>query len=134
MKTRCLNPKNAWFKNYGGRGITVHPSWVSTFEAFLADMGPRPSARHSLERKNNDGNYSPDNCVWALPKDQQRNTRRNRFVLLGGERITMAEAAERLDVPYVSFKWRIQQGLSPEEASFSWRIRQGLSPEEAARV
>lgn len=117
MKGRCFNERNDWHASYGGRGISVHPPWVESFDVFFADMGSRPSAKHSLERKNNDGDYTPANCIWALPKEQQRNTRRNRFVVLNGERMTMAEAAERTNTPYGRFAQRIRRGLSPEEAA-----------------
>ena len=77
MKGRCLNPKNHKYPSYGGRGITVCERWM-TFENFLDDMGNRPSLNYSIERKNNDGNYEPDNCIWATPK-QQANNRRKRI-------------------------------------------------------
>jgi hypothetical protein len=74
MLTRCRNPRNARYKDYGGRGITVCEAWRS-FEAFLADMGRRPSPAHSLDRRENDGNYEPGNCRWATPEEQANNRR-----------------------------------------------------------
>jgi hypothetical protein len=76
MKTRCSNPRNPAFMDYGGRGIEVCPRWEVSFEAFLADMGPRTSPAHSIDRKNNDGNYEPGNCRWATASEQARNRRR----------------------------------------------------------
>jgi hypothetical protein len=75
MKTRCYCPNRPCYPDYGGRGITVCPRWRESFELFLADMGRRPSKRHTLDRRNNDGNYEPENCRWATRKQQARNQR-----------------------------------------------------------
>lgn len=74
MLGRCFNPTDDAYRNYGARGITVCERW-RTFENFLADMGERPTNNHTIERKNNDGNYEPDNCVW-LPRPEQNRNRR----------------------------------------------------------
>lgn len=75
MIQRCENEKNAAYHNYGGRGIRICESWRGSFEAFLADMGKRPSERHSIDRINVNGNYEPSNCRWATTIEQGRNTR-----------------------------------------------------------
>ena len=80
MLDRCLNPKNKNFQNYGGRGITVCQRWRD-FNKFFEDMGPRTSPKHSIDRKNNDGNYEPSNCRWATRTEQQRNRRDSRVWL-----------------------------------------------------
>lgn len=76
MISRCENPKATGYKNYGGRGISVCQRWRESYERFLADMGRRPSIRHTLDRyPNNDGNYEPTNCRWATKSEQRINQR-----------------------------------------------------------
>lgn len=78
MIDRCTNPKARAFAHYGARGITVWGGWLD-YRQFLADMGRRPSPRHSLDRIDNDKGYSPENCRWATAAQQMRNTRRSRI-------------------------------------------------------
>lgn len=75
MIKRCTNKKNRGWPNYGGRGITVCERWRESYLTFLADVGRRPSSKHSLDRIANDGNYEPGNVRWATRKQQINNRR-----------------------------------------------------------
>jgi hypothetical protein len=110
MRQRCNNPKDAYFADYGGRGITVCDRWAS-FENFLADMGICPPGL-TIERKNNDGNYEPDNCCWATYFEQGRNKRNTRWVTHAGETLTLAEWSRKLGVEASTLRrnW-IRQGV-----------------------
>lgn len=75
MRTRCNNPRTDHFKYWGGRGITICKRW-DKFENFLEDMGLRPTPKHTLDRRNNEGNYCKSNCRWATVTEQNNNQRR----------------------------------------------------------
>jgi hypothetical protein len=94
MKFRCLNPNSDNYHHYGGRGIVVCDRWLESFENFYQDMGPRPKGL-TLERKNNDGPYSPENCKWATRREQANNTRRTRRVIYNGQSFSVAQLARQ---------------------------------------
>jgi hypothetical protein len=75
MIQRCVNPKNPSYKDYGGRSIRVSERWLYSFSNFYADMGPRPTPEHSLDRRDNDGDYKPNNCRWVIDSLQSVNQR-----------------------------------------------------------
>lgn len=113
---RCENPSNPHYPSYGARGITICKKWRDDFASFYADMGPRPSPRHSVDRIDNDGPYAPGNCRWALPIQQSRNSRINRMVTVHGRRVCLKEAAEILGLRYSTVQFRLRRGKSVEEA------------------
>lgn len=115
MHKRCSDPKHKSYKDYGARGITVAPSWDS-FEAFLADMGDRPSPVHSLDRENNDRGYGPDNCRWATADLQSRNRRNNVRFTLNGVTKTAAEWARAIGISHPCLMKRIAKGEPLSEA------------------
>jgi hypothetical protein len=106
MLSRCSDPKNPQFKNYGGRGITVCAQWLE-FECFLADMGLPPDGL-SIDRVDNDRGYEPGNCRWATAKEQARNKRTNVFVEFNGERLTVQEWAARLGSQHTALRRRLK--------------------------
>lgn len=116
MKQRCLDPNTKSYPRYGGRGIAVCERWLDSFVNFLADMGPRPSPQHSIDRKNNAGNYEPDNCVWATRKEQGRNRRTTHIIELDGQRKSMAEWAEIAGMDVRTLWNRINLGWTPKRA------------------
>lgn len=116
MKDRCLNTKNKNWPRYGGRGILVCSEWMD-FENFMRDMGPSfPGTGWTIERKNNDGNYQPGNCIWATRKTQMRNTCRSVRIAHNEQTKTMIEWSSELNVPYQRIKSRILAGWPAEAA------------------
>jgi hypothetical protein len=129
MLRRCENPDEASYHNYGGRGIRVCERWHS-FESFYADMGTKPSPRHSLDRINNDGNYEPGNCRWATSKQQCRNTRRTQRFEIDGKVYTAPELYEAAGISRQLFFLRLSWGWTPRAAAFTPKIS---AAEAAAR-
>jgi hypothetical protein len=123
MIQRCSNPHRLDYARYGGRGITVCDEWRASFRSFLTDMG-EPPPRHSLDRTDNNGPYSKENCAWAPDKAQQRNRRSNRALAFHGKTQTLAEWSEELGIPYFTLHARLRRG---------WNVERVLS-EEVQRV
>jgi hypothetical protein len=116
MKRRCNNPLDEAYGIYGGRGITVCDRWQDSFANFFADMGKRPSRKHSLDRKDNDLGYTPDNCRWATPEQQNNNRRQNRLITLNGKTQTLTVWANELGLPPNLVFARIDNGWSAERS------------------
>lgn len=115
MLERCRNPKQKSYARYGGRGIKVCERWLK-FENFYADMGPRPSKKHSINRKDNDGNYTPQNCEWTVKKQQARNTSTNRFLTYKGRTQCVAAWAEEFGLGTHTIRDRLNAGWSVDRA------------------
>jgi hypothetical protein len=111
LKDRCTNTNSNVYGRYGGRGIQVCESWYA-FENFMADMGERPSAKHSLDRIDNDGDYKPSNCRWATHKQQCRNKSNNVFFDTEFGRLTAPEMAEHKScvVSETTLRYRLERG------------------------
>lgn len=105
MKTRCNNSNYVEFHYYGGRGIRVCERWA-LFANFLEDMGPTFVEGLTLDRIDSDGDYTPDNCRWATQREQQSNRRNTRVIEYRGERRTMREWSEELDIKLTTLRGR----------------------------
>lgn len=115
MLNRCLSPQCAAFHFYGARGISVCKRWMN-FDNFLEDMGSKPFQKATIERKDSNGGYCPENCRWATQKEQARNTRANRVLTLNGQSKCLAAWAEDLGVPASRVWIRKKLGWSDEDA------------------
>lgn len=124
MRTRCNNPKFVDWNLYGGRGIKCCDRWDS-FVQFFADMGPKPSPGHSLDRKDSDGNYEPSNCRWATAKEQANNwKRRNRRIEFMGQTLSLPDWANRMGISRESLRDRLKSGWPVEKALTTPAVRQ----------
>lgn len=124
MVSRCTNPNFPWFSDYGGRGIKVCERWKD-FANFLADMGERPSLKHSIDRfPDNDGNYEPGNCRWATAKEQGRNKRTSRLISFNGKTQTLVEWSEELGISESLLAARIGRLGWPLEKAMKTPVRQ----------
>lgn len=117
MMKRCYDTENRYYSRWGGRGIVVCSRWRASIANFIADLGPRPSKRYTLDRIDNDGPYSPENCRWATLSEQNNNTSRNHSVTINGVTKTVAQ-------------WSRQKGASPSGRIYA-RLGRGWTAEEA---
>jgi hypothetical protein len=116
MIRRCTDPLAARYSRYGGRGIVVCERWMSSFDDFLLDVGARPTCDHSIDRISNDGNYEPGNVRWSTREQQSRNKGCTRFAEHNGERRSLAEWSEILDIDYHLLHGRLRSGLTLTES------------------
>ena len=115
MRSRCYNKKDISYSRYGGRGITVCPRWDYSFNDFYLDMGDIP-ADMSIDRIDNDGDYSPDNCKWSTRTEQANNRRRSKLITHDGETLSHAEWSRRLGGCIELVGSRLRKGWTEEEA------------------
>lgn len=120
LRDRCLNRRSPRYADYGGRGIAVCTRWRDSYENFLADVGRRPSAQHTLDRfPNNDGNYEPGNVRWATKKEQASNRRNNVRLEFDGRSQLLRDWATELRLPYKTLYNRLAAG---------WPLERALAP------
>ncbi len=117
MIARCTNSNRRYYKNYGGRGITVCERWMK-FENFLADMGEPPD-NLSLDRLDNDRGYCKENCAWRTVLDQARNKQNTIRLTWDGLSLTIPEWAERIGIPYKTLDARYHRGWSTKSMLLS---------------
>jgi hypothetical protein len=115
MMQRCYDERVRSYRLYGGRGIVVCERWKSP-ENFVADMGPKPTAQHSIDRIDVNGNYEPSNCRWATSKQQCRNKRNNLLLTSGGLTLSLSEWAERTGLSRQMIFHRKRVGWSDSDA------------------
>lgn len=125
MKTRCFNQNSRAFKDYGERGVTMCESWAGSFDAFFADMGPRQSDAHSIDRVDVNGDYEPSNCRWATREEQANNKRTNRLITSTGVKKTVAEAARESGLTYGCLRHRLKS--EPAETATARKSQKGGS-------
>ncbi len=121
MTSRCRYTKTRAFHRYGGRGIKVCKRW-GVYENFLADMGRRPSAKHSLDRIDNDGNYEPTNCRWATQREQVHNSSSVRLITYGGQTLCVTDWAKKIGLKRETLfgrlrKWSLEDALTRPDSS-----------------
>ena len=131
IRSRCYNNFNPQYWNYGGRGIKVCDRWLygedglAGFECFVADMGPKPSNKHSVDREKVNGNYEPQNCVWATKSQQVRNRRPEGGIAVAGTPEAAIAMARRE---------RYYQAVNVDALQRQGLYREGMTPQEMDRA
>ncbi len=116
MKDRCLNPRNQRWDRYGERGISVCQRWIDSFVDFYEDVGAKPTPEHSLERRNNEGDYEPDNVFWGTREEQNNNKSTSRIIERDGVSLTLAQWARKKGMNPRTLCARLEAGWSDEDA------------------
>ena len=117
MKDRCFNPNHKCYSDYGGRGIKICDRWKNSFQNFFLDMGSRPTAKHSLDRIDNNADYFPKNCRWATKAEQVNNKRNNKpLITIGNETWTIVQWANKMGYGKTVIHNRLKDGWSDYDA------------------
>ena len=116
MKSRCNNPNYTHHEYYGGRGIKVCDRWNESFDAFYEDMGDRPTPKHTLDRIDSNGNYTPENCRWATRHEQVINRRNEVLLEYQGRQVSLVEIAMETGIPRAKLYSYLYRGYTLEEA------------------
>lgn len=124
MNDRCYNASASYFKYYGGRGIQVCERWRNSFESFLEDMGPRPLGT-SIERRENNGNYEPDNCHWATREEQDRNKRSTVRITFQGRTQCLKDWSRELGIHEHTLQNRLRRSNWSIETALTTRLSRG---------
>ena len=125
MKSRCYNTNLSQYRHYGGRGIAVCGRWKDSFENFYNDMGERPSPEYSLDRVDNEDNYSPINCRWATRDEQANNRSNNALITHAGITLNVMQWAKKTGIQAatiyarVKSKWPADKILSTNNHNFN---------------
>lgn len=123
IRRRCYNKKCKSYEYYGAKGITVCDRWVNNYTSFLQDMGRRPSAKHTIDRIDPSGNYSPENCRWVTRLIQNRNKSNNFYIEYKGETKTLSEWALLLGIKAGTIRHRIKVSGWSIDDTFTRKVR-----------
>lgn len=123
MIERCCSTKNPYYHLYGGRGIKICPQWqgVNGVSTFVKDMGAKPTRQHTIDRIDNDGDYTPENCRWATKSEQASNRRSNRTIEAFGQKMILKEWAEYTGIKRETLAKRLDRGM-PAELAFTLSV------------
>lgn len=123
MKARCEDEANHRYHQYGGRGIRICERWSKSSVRFIEDMGEPPTSKHSIDRIDNDADYSPENCRWATNREQCAHKRNSRFLTFNGKTQIVSRWAEELGVNASTLFHRLAKGFPVEKVLFGVKGR-----------
>ena len=120
---RCYNEKQKEFHLWGGKGITMSEAWKDNFKQFYADMGPRPSPSHSIDRIDGSIGYSKENCRWSTPTEQSLNTTKTHKFMFNGELMSLRQVAKTIGCSYYTlYSWVIRKNIPLNEVCYKLQL------------